>query len=237
MEEIGRPFAAPAGTAVRVPHSLGETWIVIAVLGVWLCGFIVCVLCWFRFWRDVRGALRGARHLDLGLPIPVVSAPTNFEPGVFGIFRPVMLLPEGIAEWLAPEQLDAIVAHELSHVRRGDNLTAAIHMGVEAIFWFHPLVWLIRGRLTEERETACDEEVLGAGNDPDSYAESILNACRYIPGVAARLCIRCDRGRSQETYRAHRRAQDRHPVELCGKISPGSRRGYGYSRAFRSWAG
>ena len=54
----------------------------------------------------------------------------------------------------------AIVAHELCHVGRRDNLAAAVHMIVEAVFWFHPLVWWIGTRLVEERERACDEEVL-----------------------------------------------------------------------------
>jgi bla regulator protein BlaR1 len=100
------------------------------------------------------------------------------EPGVVGIFRPVLLLPEGILDRLTPAQLEAIVAHELCHVRRRDNLTAAIHMVVETIFWFHPLVWWIRARLIDERERACDEEVLRLGNQAEVYAESILEACK-----------------------------------------------------------
>jgi uncharacterized protein (TIGR03435 family) len=100
------------------------------------------------------------------------------EPGVFGIFRPVLLLPEGIADRLTPAQLEAILAHELCHVRRRDNLTAAIHMAVETIFWFHPLVWWIRARLIDERERACDEEVLRMGNEAEVYAAGILEACK-----------------------------------------------------------
>ncbi len=100
------------------------------------------------------------------------------EPGVFGIFRSVLLLPEGIAERLTPAQLRAILAHELCHVRRRDNLWAAAHMLVEALFWFHPLVWWVGARLVEERERACDEEVVAAGGEPEAYAEGILAACK-----------------------------------------------------------
>jgi uncharacterized protein (TIGR03435 family) len=89
------------------------------------------------------------------------------------------LLPEGITERLTPEQLAAIVAHELCHVSRRDNLAAAIHMIVEAVFWFHPLVWWIGARLVEERERACDEEVIRLGNDQQVYAEGILNVCKF----------------------------------------------------------
>src|SRR5215813_4606560 len=54
-----------------------------------------------------------------------------------------------------------------------------MHMVVESIFWFHPLVWWIGRRLVEERERACDEEVLRMGNEPHVYAEGILNVCKF----------------------------------------------------------
>jgi hypothetical protein len=71
------------------------------------------------------------------------------------------------------------MAHEVWHVRRRDNLTAAIHMIVEAIFWFYPIVWWLGARLLEERERACDEEVLELGTDRHVYAESILKVCEF----------------------------------------------------------
>lgn len=75
---------------------------------------------------------------------------------------------------------------------RRDNLTAKIHMVVEALFWFHPLVWWISARLMEERERACDEAVLELGGEPQVYAESILKICQLcvesplacVPGIA-----------------------------------------------------
>ena len=103
----------------------------------------------------------------------------QIEPGVFGLFRPVLLLPEGIRERLSAEHLGEILAHELCHVRRRDNLAAAAHMLVEAVFWFHPLVWWVGARLVEERERACDEEVVGRGSQPELYAESILKTCEF----------------------------------------------------------
>src|SRR5665213_2229284 len=66
-------------------------------------------------------------------------------------------MPRGIGEKLSTIEMDAILAHGLCHLRRRDNLTAAIHMLVEALFWFHPLTWWIGRRLVEERELACDE--------------------------------------------------------------------------------
>jgi uncharacterized protein (TIGR03435 family) len=112
-------------------------------------------------------------------PLPVVNGPENFEPGVFGILRPVLLMPEGISDRLSSAQLDAVLAHELSHVRRRDNLTMAMHMFVEALFWFHPAVWWIKLRLLDEQERACDEEVLQLGSEPTVYAESLLKVCEF----------------------------------------------------------
>jgi hypothetical protein len=97
---------------------------------------------------------------------------------VFGWLRPVLFLPEGIEKHLSAEQLEGVIAHEISHVRRRDNLFAAVHALVEAVFWFHPLVWWIGARLLEERERACDEEVLAGGSQPIAYAEGILRTCR-----------------------------------------------------------
>lgn len=86
-------------------------------------------------------------------------------------------MPNGIVDCFTAREMEAIVAHELCHVRRRDNLAAAIHMAVEAAFWFHPLVWWVGARLVEEREWACVEEVLTTGGDPRVYAEGILKIC------------------------------------------------------------
>jgi bla regulator protein BlaR1 len=118
--------------------------------------------------------------------IRLASSPTVVEPCVFGIFRPVLLVPEGIADRLDDAQLEAVFAHELTHVWRHDNLTATLHMLVQSIFWFHPLVWWLGARLIEERERACDEAVVQLGNEPQAYAEGILRVCEiYIESTLA----------------------------------------------------
>jgi hypothetical protein len=130
-----------------------------------------------------------------------MTSSTLHEPGIVGVFRPVLLLPDGIADRLTSPQLQTILDHEMCHARRRDNLTAAAHMLVEALFWFHPLVWWIGARLVEERERACDEAVLRAGNEPRIYAEGILRVCQFylasklacIPGVSgAQLKMRLE---------------------------------------------
>ena len=175
MEQISQPFAHSAQLPAVPAASLMPT----VVLGVWIFGFAAVVFAWLKRWRHIRAAVRAASPMQLGIPISVMSSPMPLEPGVFGILKPVLLLPEGILERLSPAQLQAILAPELCHARRRDNLAAAVHMTVEAIFWFHPLVWWIGSRLLEERERACDEEVLRHAAEPEVYAAGILNVCKF----------------------------------------------------------
>jgi bla regulator protein BlaR1 len=178
MQEI----LAPPLFSGAVPQdtNIGR-WI---VLGVWLAGTALVCVWWGRQWRPLRSALNRATPLRLGADcdtggLTVMSSPSAFEPGVMGILRPVLLLPEGLVDRLTPGQLDAILAHERAHVRAHDNLFAAVHMAVEAIFWFHPFVWWIERRMIDERECACDEAVIRAGKRPHDYAEGILAVCRW----------------------------------------------------------
>ena len=110
----------------------------------------------------------------------VVVSDTQMEPGVFGLRAPVLVWPRGIDDRLTDAQIEAVLAHELAHIRRRDNLTSAIHMAMQAIFWFHPLTWWVGARLVDERERACDEAVVRAGSEPHVYAESILKTCQFF---------------------------------------------------------
>ncbi len=149
------------------------------LLGVWLVGCF-CLLChWTEQWLHLRAVRKASTPAPIAAAIPVRFSRTLFEPGLVGIFRPVLLLPEGITAQLSPAQLALVIEHELCHWRRRDNLTAAIHMGVQLVFWFHPVVWWIGKCLVAERERACDETVLAGGSDPKAYANSILEVCRF----------------------------------------------------------
>ena len=177
-EQIITSFSPAPLIAIPVQHASTPWWPKV-LAAVWIIGAILLLARWLRNWLSIRAALRGAIRLPVATPIPVLSTNTAIEPGVFGIFRPVLLLPEGIIHRLSTEELDAVMAHELSHVRRRDNLTAALHMVVETFFWFHPLVWWIGARLVEEREFACDEAVLHDGKQPEIYAQCILTVCKF----------------------------------------------------------
>jgi bla regulator protein BlaR1 len=181
-------LALPMLASVVAAPGARETSIVPWVLGgFWVAGFLVVLLRWWREWMPIRAARRAATPLSLDAAcdttgLRVLASPASFEPGVVGIWRPVLLIPEGLVERLTPRQLQALIAHERCHVRCHDNLFAAVHMLVEATFWFHPLVWWIERRLIDERERACDEAVLSAGSRPADYAQGILTVCRWSVG-------------------------------------------------------
>lgn len=148
----------------------------------WFAGCAFILVRRVTEWKRVASLVNAATPFPSRLrmsAVPILTCSESLEPGVFGIFRPVLLLPENIADKLTPAQLDAVIAHELFHIDRRDNLTAALQVIVEAVFWFHPIVWLIGARLIEERERACDEAVIESGSAPHDYAEGILNVCKY----------------------------------------------------------
>jgi len=138
MDDVSQPFtvAAPAVTRQTSRNPLP-----LFLLAVWACGFLGIAGSWWIGWRGIRSSVRAGTPMQLKLPIEVVCSPTFLEPGIFGVSRPVLLLPEGILDRLTRAQLEAVIEHELCHVRHRDNLIAAIHMMVETTVWFHPLVW------------------------------------------------------------------------------------------------
>ena len=150
------------------------------LLTVWALGVAAVLVVWTVRGMRIRPMLRQATPVALAAPMPVLSTPTMMEPGLVGLWRPVLLIPETLFDHLDRPSIEALVAHEACHYRRRDNLTAAVHMLVEALFWFHPMVWWIGGRLVEERERACDEAVTGSGHDPGVYARSLLECCRLF---------------------------------------------------------
>jgi bla regulator protein BlaR1 len=160
-----------------------------AVVGAWLVGTLCVLSTWAIRWRRVRRALdesvplregrEYAAFRDLGGDIPLHSSRTVRQPGVYGILRPVLMWPEGLSNSLDGEHLTAIMMHELAHVRHRDNLIAALHMVVEAVFWFHPVVWWMEGVILVERENVCDESVVHQFGSAEVYASGLLKVSRF----------------------------------------------------------
>ena len=191
---FSEPFSANTN-----PHAIYPIPAIAAVLlGVWAAGFAGVLAVWLMRWRTIAHTLRTGtlvsegpevralrqfeRQMGVRRPIRLLKCSSSLEPGIFGIVRPVLLWPEGISAHFTGSHLQAVIAHEVCHVRRRDNLAAAIHMLVEAVFWFHPLVWWLGTRLMRERERACVQKVLELGSARAVYAESILKTCQFCVG-------------------------------------------------------
>src|SRR5688572_7613211 len=135
MGQISQPFSDFSLVAERTPPSTpAAVSFTVAILAlVWMSGAMALAVTRFRLWRRVRAVVHTSTPCCVpGVPtgVDVRSAPGLMEPGVVGWWRPVLLLPLGIEDHLTPRQLDAVLAHELCHVRRRDNLTSTIHMAV-----------------------------------------------------------------------------------------------------------
>ena len=194
IEAMRQPLATPPVGFVLPQTFAARTGIPFAAVAsaIWAIGILTSLGVWLVRWRRVSRAVRAGAPIVSGrthdtfqalastTAPPLVGSDTSLEPGVFGILRPVLLWPREIDLRLDDAQVRAVLAHELAHVHRRDNLTAAMHMVVEAVFWFHPVVWWIGARLVDERERACDEYVVRRGNDPGVYAESILKTCQFF---------------------------------------------------------
>ena len=103
VEQIREPVAILASPARLLPQRDSKLFPSI-LFTLWLCGFTANGLAWWRGWRQVREALRVASPLRSNLPIPALSSSARLEPGVFGVFRPRLLLPDGLSEHLTPAQ-------------------------------------------------------------------------------------------------------------------------------------
>jgi len=95
-------------------------------------------------------------------------------PLAMGIVRSLIILPASALMALTPEQLEAVLAHELEHVRRADYFWNLIQTAVETLFFFHPAVWWLGARLREQRELCCDDAAVRACADPLLYATALL---------------------------------------------------------------
>ncbi len=195
LAQEGLRIAAHAPTGASMMPSMWH--VAPGVLGaLWVIGATALLATWVVRWRRISRIAREAAPLTAGpiaerlraiehreritRPIAMTMSESSFEPGVFGIVTPTIVWPSRLGDHLSAAQIDAILAHEVAHVRRRDNLSGACHLLVQAAFWFHPFVWWIGARLVDERERACDEAVVSGGNERHAYADGILKTCKLL---------------------------------------------------------
>lgn len=100
-------------------------------------------------------------------------------PMTIGWIKPVVLLPVGIASGLTIKQLEAILAHELAHIKRYDYLVNIFQNFVEILFFFHPATWFISGKVRDERENCCDDFAVEICGDSLVLAKALTQVASY----------------------------------------------------------
>ena len=123
-------------------------------------------------------------------PVSVRRSDAVTVPMVWGLFRPVILLPADADEW-EPERRRAVLLHELAHIQRQDWLMQMMAQITCAVYWFNPLVWFAARRMRTEVERACDDHVLNAGYQSTDYAQHLIDIVRNIKaaGTATRSAV------------------------------------------------
>ncbi len=195
-------LAPMTDAALRTGRDDTTTWIVLA----WFIGAIA-------FWSRLAGgwliALRIRRtlvrpappnwqqHLDhlrmrlrLSRPVRLLVSAVVEVPTVFGWLRPVVLVPLGALTGLDPELVEALLAHELAHIRRHDYLVNTLQGVAETMLFYHPAVWWVSNQIRQERELCCDDIAVAICGDTLTYVRALteLESCRPVhinPALAA----------------------------------------------------
>jgi beta-lactamase regulating signal transducer with metallopeptidase domain len=126
-------------------------------------------------WVDDAQTL--AEVFEIPGPIVVAESAAITMPIVCGVWRPSIVVPADAAQW-SDERRRVVVLHELAHIKRRDLLTQSMAQLVCAAYWFNPIVWLAARRMRAERERACDDFVLAAGEKGPDYAAHLLDIAK-----------------------------------------------------------
>ncbi len=173
----------PARLAFELDHAL--PWVLLA----WFSGVLVFVgrlnfglMVARRLKTAGTGPASAALHqmfeelrIRLGVErgVELLHSARVQVPTVIGWLRPVVLLPVSCLTGLAPEQLEAVLCHELAHVRRHDYLVSVFQSMIETLLFYHPAVWWVSRQIRRERECCCDEFAVRAGGNVLAYARAL----------------------------------------------------------------
>ena len=184
--DVGRPadFASFEGLTGSQFAALAR-WLVLF----WLGGIALLSLRLFRGWiaterlkrSGISRATAACEHsfarlmksIGVSRPVRLYKSVLVEVPTVIGWLRPVILVPVGAFTGLSAQQLEALLAHELAHVRRYDYLVNLLQSIAETFLFYHPAVWWVSGQIREEREHACDDLAVEACGDALLYARAL----------------------------------------------------------------
>lgn len=170
-----------------------------SILYLTVCAMLVLSVCagqWaaWRLVRMSRPATTRARHVlqrvgcavGMTRPVRLLESSALHAPATWGFIRPVIVLPTGARAW-DDRKLQAALTHEMAHAAAADPLFGLLARLVRAIVWVHPLAWWLVRRYEQERELACDEQVIAAGVRRSDYAEllgTLLHARHHAAATA-----------------------------------------------------
>jgi uncharacterized protein (TIGR03435 family) len=123
-------------------------------------------------WQQVFDGLRA--RLGVWRPVRLLVSGLAQVPSVVGLLRPVVLVPVGALTGLPAEQIEALLLHELAHIRRYDHLANALQSLVEALLFYHPAIWWVSGHMRFERELCCDDAAVAITGNAQSYARALI---------------------------------------------------------------
>jgi len=130
-------------------------------------------------WQEILRRL-GLR-IGLSRPVQLLISALVQVPTVVGWLRPVVLVPVGALGGLPAEQLEAVLLHELAHIRRHDYLVNILQSVAEALLFYHPAVWWVSGDIRRERELCCDDLAVAVSGDALTYARALAQLESYRP--------------------------------------------------------
>ena len=171
------------------------------VVGLWLVGVFILSLrlfdAWLYAWRLTREGTspapeehrrmleRLADRLRLRRTVTMLESAFLQSPAVVGWLRPVVLLPAVALTGLTAQQVEALIAHELAHVKRHDFIANLLQSSIETLLFYHPAVWFVSRRVREIREHCCDDIAVRISGDPESYARALLGLASARAGMPA----------------------------------------------------
>ncbi len=136
-------------------------------------------------WLDLLRSTR--QNMGIDKLISWLESPHVSSPLVIGHLKPVILFPIGLISGLDARQIEAIIVHELSHIKRHDFIVNMAQSFVEVVFYFNPFVWFISNKIRIERENTCDDQALSMGIPPHLYANTLADIYEHqlrVPGLS-----------------------------------------------------
>ena len=171
-------------------------------------------------WQEKLSAL--ASELRVSRPVRLCESILAEVPTVIGWLRPVILIPASALTGLSREQLEALLAHELAHIRRYDYLINLLQTAVETLLFYHPAVWWISGQIRQEREHCCDDLAVAACGSVLVYARALAEL-EQMRSVAPQLAVAANGGslldRIQRLVGSPARRSHRFESGLAGVIA------------------